>query len=153
MQIGVAAQAIIAQFIYTKMPPHLKKSINHAQLENVTYEQIVTHLEEEVELDSLEAPDELQMNTETQKLQTESNKDNAGNNKTDANNSNSNINKHYRHSKIARFPLEHVETQTMPQRIDTMEPKQQTGYSSGRAHRQCGTDLSNSTNRAIKPRM
>ena len=42
---GVAAQAIIEQFIYAKMPPHLKKSINHAHLENDTYEQIVTHLE------------------------------------------------------------------------------------------------------------
>ena len=31
---GVAAQAIIEQFIYAKMPPHLKKSINQAHLEN-----------------------------------------------------------------------------------------------------------------------
>ena len=42
--LGVAAQAIIEQFIYAKMPPHLKKSINQAHLENGTYEQIVTHL-------------------------------------------------------------------------------------------------------------
>ena len=42
---GVAAQAIIEQFIYAKMPPHLKKSINQAHLENGTYEQIVSHLE------------------------------------------------------------------------------------------------------------
>ena len=42
---GVAAQAIIKQFIYAKMPPHLKKSINQAHLENGTYEQIVSHLE------------------------------------------------------------------------------------------------------------
>ena len=42
---GVAAQAIIDQFIYAKMPPHLKKSINQAHLENGTYEQILTHLE------------------------------------------------------------------------------------------------------------
>ena len=34
----VAAQAIIEQFIYAKMPPHLKNSINQAQLENGTYE-------------------------------------------------------------------------------------------------------------------
>ena len=33
---GVAAQAIIEQFIYAKMPPHLKKSINQAHLENGT---------------------------------------------------------------------------------------------------------------------
>ena len=34
---GVAAQAIIEQFIYAKMPPHLKKSINQAHLEHDTY--------------------------------------------------------------------------------------------------------------------
>ena len=33
---GVAAQAIIEQFIYAKKPPHLKKSINQAHLENGT---------------------------------------------------------------------------------------------------------------------
>ena len=60
---GVAAQALIEQFIYAKMPPHLKKSINHAHLENVIYEQIVSHLERELELIGLEAPDEMQLNT------------------------------------------------------------------------------------------
>ena len=62
---GVAAQAIIEQFIYTKMPPHLKKSINQAHLENGTYEQIVSHLERELELNGLEAPDEMPINTVT----------------------------------------------------------------------------------------
>ena len=62
---GVSAQAIIDQFIYTKMPPHLQKSINQAHLENGTYEQIVTHLERELEVNSLEYPDETQMNTVT----------------------------------------------------------------------------------------
>ena len=52
------ARAIIEQFIYAKMPPHLKKSINQAHLENGTYEQIVTHLERELEPNSLEYPDE-----------------------------------------------------------------------------------------------
>ena len=60
---GVAAQAIIEQFIYAKMPPHLKKSINQAHLENGTYEQIVSHLERELELNGLEASDEMQINT------------------------------------------------------------------------------------------
>ena len=60
---GIAAHAIIEQFIYAKMPPHLKKSINQAHLESGTYEQIVTHLERELELNGLEAPDELQKNT------------------------------------------------------------------------------------------
>ena len=35
---GVDAQAIIEQFIYAKMPPHLKKAENQAHLENGTYE-------------------------------------------------------------------------------------------------------------------
>ena len=63
---GIAAHAIIEQFIYTKMPPHLKKSINQAQLENGTFEQIVTHLERELELNGLEAPDELPINIVSQ---------------------------------------------------------------------------------------
>ena len=62
---GVAAQAIIEQFIYAKMPPHLKKSIKQAHLENGTYEQIVSHLERELELKGLEAPDEMPINTVT----------------------------------------------------------------------------------------
>ena len=63
---GIAAHAIIEQFIYAKMPPHLKKSINQAHLENGTYEQIVTHLERELELNNLEAPDELPINNVSQ---------------------------------------------------------------------------------------
>ena len=35
---GVAAQAIIEQFLYNKMLPHMKKSINQAQFENGTYD-------------------------------------------------------------------------------------------------------------------
>ena len=60
---GIAAHAIIEQFIYAKMPTHLRKSINQAHLENGIYEQIVTHLERELGLNGLEAPDELQINT------------------------------------------------------------------------------------------
>ena len=56
---GIAAQAIIEQFIYAKMSPHLKKSPHQAQLENGTFEQIVSHLEKELELNGLEAPDEI----------------------------------------------------------------------------------------------
>ena len=37
-----AAHAIVEQFIYAKMPPHLKNLINQAQLENGTYEERVT---------------------------------------------------------------------------------------------------------------
>ena len=63
---GIAAQAIIDQFIYAKIPPHLKKSINKAYLEFGTDEQIVSHLEMELELNDLEAPDEMEINTVTQ---------------------------------------------------------------------------------------
>ena len=64
---GVAAQAIIEQFIYVKRPPHLKKSINQAHLESGTYEQIVSHPERELELNGLEAPDEKPINTVMQR--------------------------------------------------------------------------------------
>ena len=63
---GIAAHTIIEQFIYAKTPPHLEKSINQAHLENGTYEQIVTHLERELELNGLEAPDELPINNVSQ---------------------------------------------------------------------------------------
>ena len=60
---GIAAHAIIEQFVYAKMPRHLKKSMNQAHLENGTYEQVVIHLERELDLNDLEAPDELQIIT------------------------------------------------------------------------------------------
>ena len=60
---GIAAHAIIEQFMYAKMPPHLEKSKNQAHLENGTYEQIVAHLERELDRNGLESPDELQINT------------------------------------------------------------------------------------------
>ena len=103
---GVAAQAIIDQFIYAKMPPHLKKSINQAHLENGTYEQIVTHLERELELNSLEYPDETQMNTVTHKQQIEGNPDNAGNISIDTNDSNPNNHKNDRKSRTLYPPCE-----------------------------------------------
>ena len=63
---GVAAQAIIEHFIYAKVSLHLKKSINQAHWENGTYEQIVSHLERGLELNGLDAPDEMPINTVTQ---------------------------------------------------------------------------------------
>ena len=101
---GVDAQAIIEQFIYAKMPPHLKKSINKAHLENGTCEQIVTHLERELELNSLEYPDETQMNTVMYKQQIDGNPDNAGNINSDTNDSNPNNHKNDRKSKTL-YPL------------------------------------------------
>ena len=90
---GVDAQAIIEQFIYARMPPHLKKLRNKAHLENGTYEQIVTHLEMELELNSLEYLDETQINTVTNKHQIAGNLDNAGNISSDTNDSNPNNHK------------------------------------------------------------
>ena len=46
---------MIENLLYAKMPPHLKKSINQAYLENGTYDQFVKHLEREMELNGLEA--------------------------------------------------------------------------------------------------
>ena len=63
---GVATQAIIEQYIYAKKTLHLKNAINQAHLENTTYEKIVAHFERELELNGLEAPVELQINTVTQ---------------------------------------------------------------------------------------
>ena len=103
---GVAAQAIIDQFIYAKMPPHLNKSKNQAHLENGTYEMIVTHLEKELELNSLEHPDETQMNTVTHKQQIEGNTDNAGNINSDTNDSNPNNHKIDRKSRTLYPPCE-----------------------------------------------
>ena len=48
------------------MPARLKKSINQAHLGNGTYEQTVSHLERESELDVFEDPDEMPINTVTQ---------------------------------------------------------------------------------------
>ena len=63
---GIAAHAIIEHLIQAKMPSHLKKPTYQAPLENGTYELIVTHLEKELKLNGLEAPDELQINTVSQ---------------------------------------------------------------------------------------
>ena len=62
-------------------------------MENGTYEQIVTHLERELEFNSLEYPDETQMITATHKQQIEGNKENAGNINSDTNDSNPNNHK------------------------------------------------------------
>ena len=60
---GDNAHQMIENLLYAKMPPHLKKSINQAYLENGTYDQIVKHLEMEMELNGLEA-DETSVKTQ-----------------------------------------------------------------------------------------
>ena len=89
----VAAQAIIDQFVYARMPPHLRKTKNQAHLENGTYEKIVTHLERELELNGLEYLDETHMKTVTLKQQIEGNPDNDGNINSDTTDSNPNNHK------------------------------------------------------------
>ena len=51
---GENAQVRIDSLLYAKLPPRLKGSVNMARLENATYEEIVTHLERELELNGLE---------------------------------------------------------------------------------------------------
>ena len=84
----------------------MKKSINQAHLENGTCEQIVTHLERELELNSLEYPDETQMNTVMHKQQIEVKPDNAGNINSDTNDSNPNNIESDRKSRIFYPPCE-----------------------------------------------
>ena len=56
---------MIDNLLYTKLPPHLKLSLNLAYLENGTYDQIVAHLERELELSGLEINGELTIPTMT----------------------------------------------------------------------------------------
>ena len=62
---GDNAQHMIDSLLYAKLPPHLKKSLNLAYLENGTYDQIVAHLENELELSGLENDGELTIPTMT----------------------------------------------------------------------------------------
>ena len=60
---GENAQAMIDSLLYAKLPPKLKRSVNMARLENATYEEIVTHLERELELNGLEEGDDIPVAT------------------------------------------------------------------------------------------
>ena len=62
---GDNAQHMIDSLLYAKLPPHLKRSLNLANLENGTYDQIVAHLEREIELGGLENDGELTIPTMT----------------------------------------------------------------------------------------
>ena len=50
---------------YAKLPPHLKRSLNLAYLENGKHDRIVAHLEIELELSGLEIDGELSIPTMT----------------------------------------------------------------------------------------
>ena len=62
---GVHAQKMIDSLLYAKLPPKLKRSVNMARLENGSYDEIVAHLERELELNALEESDDLPMATMT----------------------------------------------------------------------------------------
>ena len=62
---GEHAQSMIENLLYAKMPPSLKKSINQAYLENGTYDQIIKHIEREMELNGIEQSDDLPVTTMT----------------------------------------------------------------------------------------
>ena len=57
------AQHNIDSLLYSKLPPHLKRSLILAYLENGTYDQNVAHLEKELELSGLEFDEELTIPT------------------------------------------------------------------------------------------
>ena len=62
---GDDAEHMIDSLLYAKLPPHLKRSLNLAYLENGTYDQIDAHLERELELSGLENDGELTIPTMT----------------------------------------------------------------------------------------
>ena len=62
---GDHAQKMIDSLLYAKLPPKLKRSVNMARLENGSYDEIVAHLERELELNALEESDDLPMATMT----------------------------------------------------------------------------------------
>ena len=60
---GENAKSMSDSLLYAKLPPKLKRSVNMARLENGTYEEIVAHLERELELNALKESDDLPMAT------------------------------------------------------------------------------------------
>ena len=56
---------MIDSLLYAKLPPHSKRSLNKAYLENGKNDQIVAHLERELELSGLENDGELTIPTMT----------------------------------------------------------------------------------------
>ena len=60
---GENAQSMIETLLYAKLPPKLKRSVNLAYLENGTSEQIIKHLEREMELNAIENDPDRQMTT------------------------------------------------------------------------------------------
>ena len=84
----------------------------------------MTHLERELELESLEHPDETQMNTVTHKQQIEGNPNNTGIINSDTKDSNPNNHKIGRKSRTLYLPVRHVAKRTTPLRDVMLEPMQ-----------------------------
>ena len=57
------AKSMIDSLLYAKLPPKVKRSVNMARLENGTYEEIVAHLERELEFNAMEESDDLPIST------------------------------------------------------------------------------------------
>ena len=62
---GDHAQKMIDSLLYAKLTPKLKRSVNRARLENGSYDEIVAHLERELELKMREEFHDLPMATMT----------------------------------------------------------------------------------------
>ena len=62
---GGHAQKMIDNHQYAKLPPKLKRSVDMARLENGSYDEIVAHLERELELNAFEESDHLPIATMT----------------------------------------------------------------------------------------
>ena len=56
---------MIESLFNTKLPPHLKRSLSLAYLENGRYDQIVAHLEQKLQLSGLESDGKLSIPTMT----------------------------------------------------------------------------------------
>ena len=56
---------MIDSLLYAKPPLHSKRSLNLAYLENGTFDEIVAHLEKELEISGLENDGELTISTMT----------------------------------------------------------------------------------------
>ena len=59
------AKSMIDSLLYAKLPPKLKRSVNMAELENGSFEEIVAHLERELELNAFEESNDLPIATIT----------------------------------------------------------------------------------------
>ena len=67
---GDHAQNMIDSFFYAILLPKLKRSVNMARLKNSSYDEIVAHLDSELEFNALEESDDLPMATMTSSTMT-----------------------------------------------------------------------------------